>query len=117
VLQFGWGHRIAEGNEVGAQLVRDVFEAADEMHDNAMSEMEGNTEVEDVPDNALHSAREERPAQHPDRVVDPLDSMEFSEEGEISIPWNQHHGGVWISVHSRGVNCPLRLQPSVLCPI
>lgn len=86
VAQIGWGNRRAEGNEVGAQLVRDVFEAADEMHDNAMSEMEGNTQVEDVPDNVGASPREDRPSLLTDRIVDPLDGMDVSQEGENSLP-------------------------------
>jgi len=117
VFQCGWGNRITEGNEVGAQLVRDVFEAADEMHDNAMSEMEGNTEVEDVPDNVPDNTREERPALHPDRVVDPLDGMELSEEGENSTPWNQHLVVFGYPFRQVTFNCPSRIQPTVLCHI
>lgn len=46
IAQFGWGNRRQEVNEVGATLLRDVFVAADELHADAMSVMDGNTEEE-----------------------------------------------------------------------
>lgn len=47
IAQIGWVNRLAEADAVGADLVRDVFVAADEMHDHAMSEMGGNTQSEE----------------------------------------------------------------------
>ena len=44
ILQIGWGNRREEVHEVGATLVRNVFVAADQMHADAMSVMDGNTE-------------------------------------------------------------------------
>jgi hypothetical protein len=43
--QIGWRGCRAALNSVGANLVRDVFVAADEMHESAMSAVDGNTEV------------------------------------------------------------------------
>ena len=45
--QLGWVNRMPPSNAVGPDLVRDVFTAADEMHDHAMSEMGGNTQSEE----------------------------------------------------------------------
>lgn len=45
--RYGWGNRPPEMAEVGTQLVRDVFVAADELHENAMSEMDGNSPMEE----------------------------------------------------------------------
>lgn len=43
IAQLGWGHPQDNDRTVGGHLLRDVFVAADAMHDNAMSEMEENT--------------------------------------------------------------------------
>lgn len=92
VAQIGWGNHAREGHQVGQQLVRDVFEAADEMHDNAMFEMEGNTEVEgnyeveDVSANLLTSEPESRPWLERDSTLDPLDGVDVAEEGGNSLP-------------------------------
>jgi hypothetical protein len=56
IAQIGWRGCRAALNSVGANLVRDVFVAADEMHESAMSEVDGNTQVvpsgEEVADSA-----------------------------------------------------------------
>jgi hypothetical protein len=96
VAQIGWRNLPGEGHEVGELLVRDVFEAADVMHDNAMSEMEGNTEVdgntvvegntevEDARGNVVGSAAGALPLLERDSIMNPLDGMDVSQEGENS---------------------------------
>lgn len=44
MAQIGWLNRGVRANGVVAELVRDVFVAADAMHEEAMSEMDGNAE-------------------------------------------------------------------------
>ena len=43
--QLGWGNTHVEVEGPAAQLVRDVFVAADAMHDDAMSHMGGNSSI------------------------------------------------------------------------
>jgi len=47
ISQLGWGHNQVEVEGPAAQLVRDVFVAADAMHDVAMSHMGGNSSIGD----------------------------------------------------------------------
>lgn len=44
MAQIGWGNRSVQVNRGAAQPVRDVFVAADVMHEEAMSAMDGNAE-------------------------------------------------------------------------
>ena len=46
MAQIGWANRGVNVNGCGVELVRDVFVAADAMHEEAMSEMDGNAEDE-----------------------------------------------------------------------
>lgn len=48
ISQLGWGNRCVEFDGAASQLVRDVFVAADRVHEDAMSEVGGfmQTEVE-----------------------------------------------------------------------
>jgi hypothetical protein len=72
---------------VGAQLVRDVFVAVDEMHEHAMEGMGGNTQEEEDPiedgdvygDASMSQAREGNTSQ--------FDSMEAEPEG-TRTKWN-----------------------------
>lgn len=51
ISQIAWPSCRAEIHAVGTDLVRDVFAAADEMHDNAMSAVDGSTRtVHETPD-------------------------------------------------------------------
>jgi hypothetical protein len=82
IAQLGWRNRWAEVNAVGGDLVRDVFVAADEMHENAMSQMEGNTlmvegtqgEGADVGEAPILSGME--------RSMDADNNVNFDTEGE-----------------------------------
>lgn len=73
-----------EVNALGAHVVRDVFVAADEMHENAMSEMDGNTLMDgDSSGNGVGATvREGRrsPCTEPSDPV--VDHMEVEREGE-----------------------------------
>lgn len=56
ISQLGWGHKQVEVEGPAAQLVRDVFVAADAMHDVAMSHMGGNSSIGDECGGALDAA-------------------------------------------------------------
>lgn len=81
IAQMGWGNRRQEANGVDVDLVRDVFVAADEMHDNAMSTMDGNTQV----DSSLYGgadAEEDGESPRTERSVHIVPDMESALEGE-----------------------------------
>lgn len=80
--QIGWGNRRGQVAEVGANLVRDVFTAADQLHENAMSEMDGNSEMGvECPSVGL-GAYEQQTSPLGERCVDTVDRMEVELEGE-----------------------------------
>lgn len=72
--------------EVGAHLVRDVFVAADEMHDNAMSSMDGNSEME-VVRGADDGAAEawDSPTPPTDATEHAADSTDDASDGENPV--------------------------------
>ena len=82
IAQIGFLNRRGRVAGVGEHLVRDVFVAADTMHDNAMSEMDGNTPMEEGSPTVGAGADEDRPSMWAGRGVDTLDSMEVESEGE-----------------------------------
>ena len=82
IAQNGWEHRRGHVAEVGADLVRDVFVAADAMHDAAMSEMDGNTPMEEGSEAAGAGAGEDSPPMCGGHRVDTLDCMEDELQGE-----------------------------------
>lgn len=82
VAQLGWIHRGAVRSEIGATLVRDVFAAADEMHENAMSQMDGNREVEEEPGGDGASDGEAAASHCREVDMDVFDSMEPEFEGQ-----------------------------------
>lgn len=84
--QVGWGHRRGQVTEVGANLVRDLFAAADTMHDHAMSEMDGNTEMEEGSPTVGAGAGEDSPSICVGNRADTLDSMEDGLPGESPNP-------------------------------
>ena len=82
IAQNGWEHRRGHVAEVGADLVRDVFVAADAMHDAAMSEMDGNTPMEEGSEAAGAGAGEDSQTMCGGHRVDTLDCMEDELQGE-----------------------------------
>lgn len=97
MAQIGWVHRIAEANAGGADVVRDVFVAADEMHDHAMSEMDGNTQSEEANWGVVDGGAEATSSQHTDGSAEHSDSEEAEMEGEMPFD---------------GLYCPLRCVTS-----
>jgi hypothetical protein len=94
ISQIGWGVPSTIAVEVGAHLVRDVFVAADEMHENAMSSMDGNTEMEVVAGEDEGAAEAHDGAAEgwdssrhlPDVAVDATENMEDDMDGENPKP-------------------------------
>lgn len=86
IAQIGWGNRRVAQSSVAAHLVRDVYVAADEMHDQAMSEMEGNTLVEEESPGVGAGAEEDTSSPCTEWSVHPVDSMEQEMEGEFAFP-------------------------------
>ena len=82
IQQFGWRNRAPETFGVGANLVRDVFVAADEVHSNAMSVMDGNAEVNVARTSVGDGAGEGGTSPGTESSVHPSDSMEHAVEGE-----------------------------------
>jgi hypothetical protein len=82
IQQFGWGNRAQPTFEVGTNLVRDVFVAADEVHSNAMSVMDGNAEVNSARTPGGDGAGEGGTSPGTASSVHPGDSMEAAAEGE-----------------------------------
>jgi hypothetical protein len=82
IQQFGWRNRAQETFGVGANLVRDVFVAADEVHSNAMSVMDGNVEVHLARTPDGDGAGEGGTSPGTESSVHPCGSMEAAGEGE-----------------------------------
>ena len=82
--QMGWGNRRSEPTAVGANLVRDVLAAADELHENAMSEMDANTVVDEEIrlDGAGDAAGEASMSWCREASADPVDNMDPPFGGE-----------------------------------
>jgi hypothetical protein len=85
IQQIGWSTRRRHVGAVGANLVRDAFVAADEVHSNAMSAMDGNAGVEGSTAGAS-GAGEDGASSHAGSSVRPLDSMDAAMEGEQTMP-------------------------------
>ena len=86
VQQIGWRNRRGQTNEVGERLVRDVFEAADAVHEHAMSEVDGNTQVEDGNGNVGPGASQDQASQRMECSADPVDGEEVALQGNNPIP-------------------------------
>ena len=90
--RIGWGNRTAGTGAVGAQVLRDVFVAADELHDHAMSEMAGNSPMEEETHAGGDHAEEAKPSYSMNGNMEDFANMEAGLEGENAI------GGVQQSV-------------------
>ena len=90
IARIGWVNRCAPTTAVGAQLVRDVFQAADAMHDNAMSEMDGNTTMEEETGGHGTGAADGGSSTPlgTEASVEHLQSMEVELEGESHTVWD-----------------------------
>ena len=82
IAQLGWRNRSGGVNAVGADLLRDVFAAADEMHENAMSEVEGNTPMEEEDREERSGAGEASTSHGREGNMESVDSVELGLEGE-----------------------------------
>ena len=82
IQQCGWRNPAQATFEVGANLVRDVFVAADEVHSNAMSVMDGNAVVHLAGTSVGDGARERGTSPGTQSSVHPADSMDAAVEGE-----------------------------------
>ena len=82
IQQFGWRNPAHATFEVGANLVRDVFVAADEVHSNAMSVMDGNAEVHLARTPVVDGAGERGTSLGTESSVHPGDSWDAAVEGE-----------------------------------
>ncbi len=84
--QTPWGNCRAVATAVGTNLVRDVLAAADDMHDNAMSEMDGNTVMEEdaAVEEAGVASGSVSMSSGREANAGPLDSMEENFGGETA---------------------------------
>lgn len=98
ISQIGWGHRRTEVNAVGSHVVRDVFLAADELHEEAMSEMEGNTRMQEASRRDPIFSREACPSPSSEGAVQADDGMDVEVEGEYP-----NAGGVGTEVFTNEV--------------
>lgn len=80
--QIGWRGCRAALNSVGADLVRDVFVAADEMHENAMSAVDGNTHVSPIREEGADSAGEASATNCSTGRSEEVHAMEVDSPGE-----------------------------------
>lgn len=82
IQQFGWRNRAQTTIEVGANLVRDVFVAADEVHSNAMSVMDGNAGVRLARTSSGDGGGKRGSSPGTESSVHPCDSVDLAAEGE-----------------------------------
>lgn len=101
--QIGWGNHRAGTEAVGTQVLRDVFVQADELHEHAMSEMDGNSPMEEARAVAGH-AGEALPSYNRDGNMQDFAYMEADVEGERAI------GGVQQSLVNNAVLHPRSLS-------
>lgn len=90
--QIGFGNRRREVTPVGATLLRDVFAAADEIHENAMSGMDGNTLMDEDTrmEVAVDGGGDASMSRCREASGDPVDNMEERYGGETA-----HEGSLW----------------------
>lgn len=90
--QSGWENRRREVNGVGDNLLRDVFVAADEVHGDAMSAMDWNTQEEEGGAPIAAGAEGEGASPCTEGSVHLLDTLDTAVEGEHPIrgvnSWN-----------------------------
>lgn len=82
IQQYGWANRAHETFEVGANLVRDVFVAADAVHSNAMSRMDGNAEENFASFHDGDGGGDGATSPGTESSVHPSDSQQAALEGE-----------------------------------
>lgn len=91
IAQIGWVNRHLQLSSVGVNVVRDVFVVADGVHENAMSEMDDNTlmEEESQGNGARVAGGESCTSPYTELSNPPSDSVGVEEEGEC-------RGGVFV---------------------
>lgn len=84
IAQIGWANRHLQLSALGTNIVRDVFVAADGVHENAMSVMDGNilTEEESQGNGAGAAGGESCTSPCTELSNPPSVSMGVEEEGE-----------------------------------
>ena len=92
IAQLGWVHRSAEAEGPAADLVRDAFHAVDLMHEDAMSQIGGNSSSGDEREDGVDAAGEESDSQSTDRNSLAVSAMD---------------GDPQVSHASNGVNCSI----------
>lgn len=79
---LGWGVRHTAPSALGAQVVRDVFAAADELHEAAMSAMDGNAPMEEDESQGDVPAQEAVRCSSREGSMGEFDNMDADVEGE-----------------------------------
>ena len=82
IAQLGWGNRRGEVEGPTAQLVRNVFIAADLMHEDAMSQMGGNNNSGDECEVNFDVAAEESCLQSTERSPDAVGTVDADPQGQ-----------------------------------
>ena len=84
--QIGFGNRRREVTPVGATLLRDVFAAADKIHENAMSGMDGNTLMDEDTrmEGVVDGGGDASTSRCREASGDPVDNMEEHYGGETA---------------------------------
>lgn len=82
ISQLGWGNRCVEVDGAATQLVRDVFVAADVVHEDAMSEAAGSTHDEGEGRGSMEDAAEDTPQSPTEGSMYAASSEEGDVEGE-----------------------------------
>lgn len=85
IVQNGWRSCRARLNRAGADLVRDVFAAADEMHDSAMSAVDGNTQVAPHTTDGADSVGEASATNFSRESSEDVHAMEVDMPGEMIV--------------------------------
>ena len=86
IQQIGWSTRRRHVGAVGANLVRDAFVAADEVHSNAMSAIDGNVGLDEGSTAGASCAGEGGASPRTASSMRPLHTPDAEVEGEQTMP-------------------------------
>lgn len=101
ISRIGWANTTGRAPEFGAHLVRDVFVAADELHVNAMSSIDGNTAVDGMDcEDAADDAGVESRTGGTEGAADAGDNVDDESEGQSLLP--AHKPTQYIAMSSVG---------------
>lgn len=82
ISQLGWGRRRGLVSGPGAELVADVFEAADMVHSEAMSQIGANSHSGDGGAGNMDASTGDNVSHFRERILNMGDSMESHDEGQ-----------------------------------